>query len=260
MDWNDLLPAKEADYVFSNPPFSGQALMGRDTRMKEDRAIAFAGVSHNDRRVGSLDYVTAWYAKAIPFMLAGSSQVAFVSTNSLTKWYTDRALWRWTHNQEPDSGGIQFGCPQCRGRVDTNAKTRLPQAPNKTRPFMAVDAENCCESMANVPVDELDSYQKLPYGTPAWQKSYSRRNQVENTNSILKNKGGLKDGWCRAFGLAAHILGTLALTIAYNLGLGRRHLPPRKIYRPNFKYLIRMGRKPHPLNMSTTQAPTRPPP
>ena len=174
--------------------------------------------------------------------------------------YTDRALWRWTPNQEPDSGGIQLGCPQCSERVDTNAKTRLPQTPNKTRPFMDVDAKNCCKSMANVPVDELDSYQKHPYGTPAWQKSYSRRNQVENTNSILRNKGGLKDGWCRAFGLAAHTLGNLALTIAYNLGLGRRHLPPRKIYRPSLKNLIRMGRKPHPLNTSTTQAPTRPPP
>ena len=83
VDWNKLLPAKEADYVFGNPPFSGHALMGQDSRMKEDRSISFAGVTHNERRVGRLDYVAAWYAKAIPFMLAGRSQVAFVSTNSL---------------------------------------------------------------------------------------------------------------------------------------------------------------------------------
>ena len=92
VEWNDVLPAKEADYVFGNPPFSGHARMGRDSRKKEDRAIAFAGVSHNERRVGRLDYVAAWYAKAIPFMLEGSSQVAFVSTNSLVQGEQARTM------------------------------------------------------------------------------------------------------------------------------------------------------------------------
>ena len=66
--------------------------MGRDERMKEDRAIAFDGVSHRERRVGRLDYVAAWYAKAIPFMLAGSAQVAFVSTNSLVQGEQARTM------------------------------------------------------------------------------------------------------------------------------------------------------------------------
>ena len=92
VDWNKLLPAKEADYVFGNPPFSGHALMGQNPRMKEDRSIAFAGVTHNERRVGRLDYVAAWYAKAIPFMLAGRSQVAFVSTNSLVQGEQARSM------------------------------------------------------------------------------------------------------------------------------------------------------------------------
>ena len=34
---------------------------------------------------------------------------------------------------------------------------------------------------------------------------------------MIKDKGGLKAGWCRSFGLAAHAIGALALTIAYNL-------------------------------------------
>ncbi len=92
VDWNELLPAEDADYVFGNPPFSGHALMGQNPRMKEDRAIAFAGVTHSERRVGRLDYVAAWYAKAIPFMLAGRSQVAFVSTNSLVQGEQARSM------------------------------------------------------------------------------------------------------------------------------------------------------------------------
>ena len=41
--------------------------------------------------------------------------------------------------------------------------------------------------------------------------------QIENLNSLVKNDGGLKDGWCRALGQAAHNFGLLALLIAHNL-------------------------------------------
>ena len=34
---------------------------------------------------------------------------------------------------------------------------------------------------------------------------------------MIKDKGGLKAGWCRSFGLAAHTIGALALAIAHNL-------------------------------------------
>ena len=34
---------------------------------------------------------------------------------------------------------------------------------------------------------------------------------------MIKDKGGLKAGWCRVFGLAAHTLGALALAIAHNV-------------------------------------------
>ena len=34
---------------------------------------------------------------------------------------------------------------------------------------------------------------------------------------MIKDKGGLKAGWCRSFGLAAHTIGALALATAHNL-------------------------------------------
>ena len=34
---------------------------------------------------------------------------------------------------------------------------------------------------------------------------------------MIKDKGGLKAGWCRSFGLAAHTIGVLALAIAHNV-------------------------------------------
>ncbi|MCQ3805382.1 MAG: transposase [Acidimicrobiia bacterium] len=71
--------------------------------------------------------------------------------------------------------------------------------------------------MVSVPVDLLDSYQDIPFGTRAWKRSYGRRNPSEKTISMLKDKGGLKAGWCRSFGLAAHTIGVLALAIAHNV-------------------------------------------
>ncbi|MEP1124154.1 MAG: DNA methyltransferase [Ilumatobacter sp.] len=92
LDWNLLLPADQADYVFGNPPFSGHSEVGKDRRMVEDRAIAFRGLNHADTRTGRLDYVAAWYAKAIPYMLAGDATTAFVSTNSLVQGEQARTM------------------------------------------------------------------------------------------------------------------------------------------------------------------------
>ena len=45
--------------------------------------------------------------------------------------------------------------------------------------------------MASIGVDKLDAYQNIPFGTPAHDKSYGRRNPSEKTISMIKDKGGL---------------------------------------------------------------------
>ena len=136
----------------------------------------------------------------------------------LTEWYINRALWRWTRNRKLDNGGGQYSCSQCAGRVTTNAPTRNTSVvPTETAPFLPIEDEQCCHGKVSIPADLLDAYQDIPYGTPAHDKSYGRRNPSEKTFSMIKDKGGLKAGWCRSFGLAAHTIGALALTIAHNL-------------------------------------------
>ena len=84
-------------------------------------------------------------------------------------------------------------------------------------PFLSIEDEHCCLGLASVSLALLDSFQRIPYGTLAWKQSYGRRNIIEKSNAMLKDKGGLDAGWCRSFGLAAHTIGTLALAIAHNL-------------------------------------------
>ncbi|MDE0231065.1 MAG: hypothetical protein OXI56_01250 [bacterium] len=135
-------------------------------------------------------------------------------------WYAERDKYTWKPIGKPDkNGNIRFRCPQCDGRVKTNAKTciRSKRSQRKAPHVANIDQEYCCNGTITIPVEQLDTYQRIPFGTPAWKKSYGRRMQIENLNSLVKNDGGLKDGWCRALGQAAFNFGLLALLVAHNL-------------------------------------------
>ncbi len=62
LDWNDVLVAERASYVFGNPPFVGAKFMD-DVQREETRQV-FAGINGG----GLLDYVAAWYVKAERYM------------------------------------------------------------------------------------------------------------------------------------------------------------------------------------------------
>ncbi len=83
----------------------------------------------------------------------------------------------------------------------------MARAPNSDGPFLSIEDEYCCLGLASVSLALLDSFQHIPYGTLAWKQSYGRRNIIEKSNAMLKDKGGLNAGWCRAFGLAAQTMG-----------------------------------------------------
>ncbi len=108
LDWNDVLPAERASYVFGNPPFVGKQL--QDAKQKAEMEEIFHGV----KGAGVLDYVAAWYVKAARYIasvtpaqagvqpiekldsrLRGNDniKVAFVSTNSITQGEQVAILW-----------------------------------------------------------------------------------------------------------------------------------------------------------------------
>ena len=85
-------------------------------------------------------------------------------------WYVERAKYRWTPIGKPDkNGAIRFRCPQCDGRVKTNAKTRIrSKISQRKAPYVAtIDQEYCCKGTITIPVEKLDTYQHIPFGTPA---------------------------------------------------------------------------------------------
>lgn len=136
------------------------------------------------------------------------------------KWFDRRAKYRYSIDQILKDGGIRVMCPQCAGRIRSNLKTRNPKVKvRKNAPFITRtdEAEYCCSGRVTIPVEHLDRYQPIPYGTTAHKKSCDRRNQIENLNGILRNKGGLEDRWCHAFGDAARFVGSVMMGVAYLL-------------------------------------------
>ncbi|MGO8755440.1 MAG: class I SAM-dependent DNA methyltransferase [Gallionellaceae bacterium] len=94
LDWNDVLPAERASYVFGNPPFSGKHYQSK--QQKAELVATFAGL----KSASDLDYVAAWYEKAARYMTTPSPaqseervKAAFVSTNSITQGEQVGILW-----------------------------------------------------------------------------------------------------------------------------------------------------------------------
>jgi len=106
LDWNKVISAEHVDYILGNPPFVGKK--EQRSEQKADMDMVFGKV----KGAGVLDYVTAWYLKAVHYVkgddriegLLGKLpdmpkppcervKIAFVSTNSITQGEQVGVLW-----------------------------------------------------------------------------------------------------------------------------------------------------------------------
>lgn len=88
VDWNDVIPASELNYIMGNPPFIGARM--KEKPQAEDMDYIFDGY----KNYGNLDYVAAWYMKAAKYIQNTNIEVAFVSTNSISQGEQVAILWR----------------------------------------------------------------------------------------------------------------------------------------------------------------------
>ncbi len=88
LDWKDVIAPERLSYIVGNPPFVGAKFLNDEQRAE------MAGIFSGVRNAGLLDYVTAWYRKAVDYMASNPAiQAAFVSTNSITQGEQVGALW-----------------------------------------------------------------------------------------------------------------------------------------------------------------------
>jgi hypothetical protein len=89
IDWNDVVPAEQLNYIMGNPPFIGSKFM--NDLQRQDAALIFVDV----KNAGLLDFVAAWYVKAARMIQKSDTRCAFVSTNSITQGEQVGVLWSW---------------------------------------------------------------------------------------------------------------------------------------------------------------------
>ena len=87
IDWASVVPPERLSYIISNPPFVGKQYQSAD--QKADMGRVFDGVNG----AGVLDFVTAWYIKAVRYIQGTKIECAFVSTNSITQGEQVLILW-----------------------------------------------------------------------------------------------------------------------------------------------------------------------
>ncbi len=86
--WEDVVKPEELSYIVGNPPFGGKHYQGR--QQKAEVLETFSGL----RSASDLDYVAAWYKKAVDYMAVNPRVLsALVSTNSIVQGEQAALLW-----------------------------------------------------------------------------------------------------------------------------------------------------------------------
>ena len=94
IDWNDVIPKEKLNYIMGNPPFVGH--QWRNAEQVRDMEFAFKDLKIH----GKLDYVCAWYVKAVELMENTNIKTAFVSTNSICQGESVPILWHYLFNKK----------------------------------------------------------------------------------------------------------------------------------------------------------------
>lgn len=88
IDWESVVRKNELNYIMGNPPFVGGMFMSK--AQKSDMDYIFG----KTKGVGELDYVCAWYKKAVEYVGNTNIISAFVSTNSICQGQQAVTLWK----------------------------------------------------------------------------------------------------------------------------------------------------------------------
>lgn len=94
IDWETVVPKDKLSYIMGNPPF-----VGKKEQTKEQKQEITSIFGKTVKGVGNLDYVSAWYQKAITLIQNTIIRCAFVSTNSITQGEQVAPLWKHLLNQ-----------------------------------------------------------------------------------------------------------------------------------------------------------------
>ncbi len=98
LDWNDVIPKAQLNYIMGNPPFISKT--GRTSANESHSAAMLSDEQKKDKELffeknaGILDYVSCWYMKAADYTKGTCISSAFVSTSSICQGQQVEPMWK----------------------------------------------------------------------------------------------------------------------------------------------------------------------
>jgi hypothetical protein len=187
------------------------------------------GIQANSQ--GALLVEGTWYCPALPepLITATTRLRDHATTPELyDQQITARCPYQLKHKDGPDADGYQrLSCPA----TGTRPRLICPLRPASLTPrdgrakVLQPPPEPpriCCQTAITIAPDTGARYrQDLPYGSPAWRKSYSTlRNTIEGLNGLIKDPAHealAQPGRRRVRGIAAQSIFTALLLVAANI-------------------------------------------
>jgi len=91
VDWENVIRAKDLDYIVGNPPFIGSKKRDNKNIQKQDLITAM----ENQKKVAECDYVAGWFWKSLRVWENNKKiKIGLVSTNSITMGQQIELLWK----------------------------------------------------------------------------------------------------------------------------------------------------------------------
>ncbi|WP_147384658.1 class I SAM-dependent DNA methyltransferase [Fusobacterium pseudoperiodonticum] len=90
IDWNDVCPhtKDEEVFIFGNPPYLGANLIDKDDKQNVENVLK------DVKNYKKLDYIASWFYLGAKYIKSTKSELAFVSTNSVSQGEQVAYLWR----------------------------------------------------------------------------------------------------------------------------------------------------------------------
>jgi hypothetical protein len=89
VDWKEIVPANELNFILGNPPFLGAKKMSKEQKQILER------VAPEMKGISNLDFVAGWFIKAARLMQENPNiESSLVSTNSISQGIQATLLWR----------------------------------------------------------------------------------------------------------------------------------------------------------------------
>ena len=114
IDWETVVPKEKLNYIMGNPPFVGHQYRSKEQISDMDYVFTEFG------NYGKLDYVSAWYKKAVDYMKDTHIKAALVSTNSIVQGESVATMWEPLFNKY----GLQINFAHKTFRWDSEASIK----------------------------------------------------------------------------------------------------------------------------------------